>query len=173
MNRLRLARAQIARVIALLVCTSAGAAASAASVTASVSASNVKPLIIAKLTDLDLGSVTLGPGAWTNATISISQAGVLACTNANLTCTGATSAASYNVQGSKQQVVNISAPNVTLFNQADSTRTLTLTTDAPSSLTLANSGFPGSNFSIGGSVTVDSTTAAGTYVGTFNVTVDY
>ena len=26
---------------------------------------------------------------------------------------------------------------------------------------------------IGGSVTLDSTTAAGTYVGTFNVTVDY
>jgi spore coat protein U-like protein len=38
---------------------------------------------------------------------------------------------------------------------------------------LENNGFPGSNFSIGGSVTIDSTTAAGTYVGTFNVTVDY
>lgn len=170
---MRLARAQIVRVIALLACSSAGTAASAASVTASVSASNVKPLIIAKLTDLDLGSVTLGPGTWTNATVSISQAGVLACTNANLTCTGATSAASYNVQGSKQQVVTISAPDVTLVNQADLTKTLTLRTDAPSSLTLTNSGFPGSDFSIGGSVTVNSTTVAGTYVGTFNVTVDY
>jgi hypothetical protein len=173
MNHLRLARARIARVIALLACTSAGPAARAASVTASVSASNVKPLIITKLTDLDLGSVTLGPGAWTNAIISISQAGALGCASTNLTCTGATSAASYNVQGSNQQVVNISAPNVTLVNQNDPTKTLTLTTDAPSSLTLANSGFPGTNFSIGGSVTVDSTTAAGTYVGTFNVTVDY
>jgi spore coat protein U-like protein len=46
-------------------------------------------------------------------------------------------------------------------------------TDAPASLVLENNGFPGSNFSIGGSVTIDSTTAAGTYVGTFNVTVDY
>lgn len=138
-----------------------------------MSASNVKPLIIAKLTDLDLGSVTLGPGAWTNATLSISQGGVLDCTNTNLTCTGATSVASYNVQGSKQQVVTISAPSVTLVNQADPTRTLTLTTDAPPSLTLANSGFPGSNFSVGGSVTLDSTTVEGTYVGTFNVTVDY
>jgi spore coat protein U-like protein len=46
-------------------------------------------------------------------------------------------------------------------------------TDAPASLVLENNGFPGSNFSIGGSVTINSTTAAGTYVGTFNVTVDY
>ena len=62
---------------------------------------------------------------------------------------------------------------VTLVNQSASTQTLTLTTDAPASLQLTNSGFPGSNFSIGGSVVINSTTAAGTYVGTFNVTVDY
>lgn len=162
------------RGFALFACAaSAGTGAHSATITASVSTTNVKPLVIAKLTDLDLGSVTLGPGAWTNASVSISQTGVLDCTNPNLTCSGSTSAASYNVQGSKQQVVNISAPSVTLVNQSDSTKTLILTTDAPSTLTLANSGFPGSNFSIGGSVILDSTTAAGTYVGTFNVTVDY
>lgn len=133
----------------------------------------MKPLIVAKLTDLDLGTVTLAPGVWANATVAISQAGVLSCTDPKLVCTGATGAASYNVQGSRQQVVTISAPNVTLVNQSDSTRTLLLTVDAPSNLTLANSGFPGSDFSIGGSVTLSSATAAGTYVGTFNVTVNY
>ena len=164
----------IARALALLVSTVwTGTAAHAASVTASVSSNNVKPLEISKLQDLDFGSVTLGPGVWSNATVSLSQAGVLGCANANLTCTGATTVASYNVQGSKQQVVHISAPNVTLVNQSDSTKTLTLATDAPATLILANSGFPGSNFSVGGSVTLNSTTAAGTYVGTFNVTVDY
>lgn len=161
------------RGIALMASTLAATAAGAASVTASVSANNVKPLVISKLTDLDLGSVTLGPGIWTNAVVAISQAGVLSCSNANVSCTGATSAASYNVQGSKQQTVNISAPDVTLVNQADSTKTLTLKPDAPASVTLANSGNRGTNFSIGGSVTLDSATAAGTYVGTFNVTVDY
>lgn len=145
----------------------------AATVMAQVSASNVKPLLLTKLTDLDLGSVTLGPGVWSNATISLSQGGVLSCANANVTCSGTTAVASYNVQGSKQSPVQISAPNVTLVNQSDSTQTLTLVTDAPASLVLANSGFPGSNFSIGGSVTISSTTAAGTYAGTFNVTVDY
>jgi spore coat protein U-like protein len=149
------------------------APARAATVNAQVTASGVKPLILTKVQDLDFGSVTLGPGIWSNATISLSQAGVLSCANANVTCTGATMVAQYNVQGSKQQAVQISAPNVTLVNQSDSSQTLTLVTDAPSSLILANNGFPGSNFSIGGSVSINSTTAAGTYVGTFNVTVDY
>jgi hypothetical protein len=157
---------------AALVLSLAGPGA-AATITTQVTANNVKPLIIAKIQDLDLGSVVLGPGAWSNATVSISQAGVLNCANANLTCTGATAVAQYNVQGSKQQAVRISAPSVTLVNQNDSTKTLTLITDAPTSIALANSGFPGSNFSVGGSVTLNSTTAAGTYVGTFNVTVDY
>jgi hypothetical protein len=150
-----------------------GVPAPAATVTAGVTANGVKPLLLAKTQDLDLGSVTLGTGVWSNATVSLSQAGVLSCANANITCTGATSVASYNVQGSKQNTVNISAPNVTLVNQSDSSQTLILVTDVPPSLVLANSGFPGSNFSIGGSVTLSSTTAAGTYVGTFNVTVDY
>lgn len=145
----------------------------AATINATVTANGVKPLVISKIQDLDMGSVTLGPGVWSNATISLSQAGALTCTDPNLTCSGAPVVAQYNVQGSKQQTVNISVPPVTLVNQSDSTQTLTLTPDAPASLILTNSGFPGSNFSIGGSVTVNSTTAAGTYVGTFNVTVDY
>jgi len=140
---------------------------------AAVTANNVKPLVLTKLTNLDLGSVTLGPGVWSNATVALSQGGVLSCANANVTCSGATAVASYNVQGSNQQTVRISAPNVTLVSQTDSTQTLTLVTDAPASIYLTNSGFPGVNFSIGGSVTINSTTSGGTYVGTFNVTVDY
>lgn len=149
------------------------AAALAASVTASVNASPSKPLIIAKVQDLDLGSVTLGSGVWSGATVSISQGGTFSCVNANVTCTGATQVAIYNVQGSNQQTVRISAPNVTLVNQNDSTENLTLVTDAPASIMLTNSGQPGLNFSVGGAVTLNSTTAAGTYVGTLNVTVDY
>jgi hypothetical protein len=158
----------------MLVCTLwTGAPALAATVMASVTANNTKPLVITKLQDLNLGTVTLGPGTWSNASVSLSQAGVLGCANANLVCSGATTVAQYNVQGSNQQTVRISAPNVTLTNQSDSSRTLTLVTDAPTSILLTNSGAPGVDFSIGGSVTLNSTTSAGIYVGTFNVTVDY
>ena len=151
----------------------AAAPARAATAMAGVTANGVKPLIITKLQDLDLGSVTLGTGTWSGATVSLSQGGVLGCASANITCTGATRVAKYNVQGSNQQTVRISAPNVTLVNQSDSTQTLTLVTDAPATVYLTNSGFPGVDFSIGGSVTINSTTQAGTYAGTFNVTVDY
>jgi hypothetical protein len=164
----------LARIVASLLCgATLGAPAQAATVSAPVNAAPVKPLVIKKLQDLDLGTVTLGPGAWSNATVSISQAGVLNCGSANLTCTGATQPAQYNVQGSNRETIRISVPNVTLVNQNDTTQTLTLVSDAPASLVLTNSGFPGADFSIGGSVSLNSTTSGGTYVGTFNVTVDY
>ncbi|MBV9527533.1 DUF4402 domain-containing protein [Sphingomonas sp.] len=141
--------------------------------TATVSATIVKPVTLTWISDLDLGTLTLGPGTWSGARIAISQAGVLTCTNTNVTCTGATKVAQYNVIGTNKQVITINAPSVTLTNQSDSTKTLTLVVDSPGSLTLTNSGQPGSTFSLGGSITLNSTTAAGTYSGTFNVTVDY
>jgi spore coat protein U-like protein len=150
-----------------------GMPAAAATQSASVTANAVKPLVISKLQDLDFGSVTLGPGTWSNASVSLSQSGAFSCTSANVVCSGVTTVAQYNVQGSNKQTVRISAPDVTLVNQSDPTKTLTLVTDAPATILLTSSGIPGSNFSIGGSVTLSSTTAAGTYSGTFNVTVDY
>ena len=90
-----------------------------------------------------------------------------------LICTAATQVAQYNVTGTNQHAVRISAPNVTMINQADSTKTLTLVVDSPASVMLTNSGAPGINFSLGGSVTLSSTTPTGIYVGTFNVTADY
>ncbi len=171
---LRLPFAVIAKGLATLAYViGANTPASAATVMASVTANNVKPLTIVKLQNLDFGTVTLRPGSWTGATVSLSQSGALSCGNANIICSGATVVAQYNVQGSNQQTVRISAPNVTLVNQSDSTQTLTLVTNAPATIFLTNSGFPGVNFSVGGAVTLNSATAAGTYVGTLNVTVDY
>lgn len=171
---MRLPKSILSRVLASLVCICwTGAPTCAATVMAAVSANNVKPLLLTKLQDLDLGTVTLGPGTWSNATVSLSQSGALGCANANLICSGATIVAQYNLQGSNQQTVRVSAPNITLTNQSDSSQTLILVTDAPATVLLTNSGFPGVNFSIGGSVTLNSTTTAGTYVGTFNVTADY
>ena len=166
------ARSSIIAVVILIALAGAESARAATKVV-QVTASTIKPLILVNLQNLDLGTVTLGPGTWSNATVSISKAGVFSCANTNLTCTGATLVAQYNVEGSNNQTVFITAPNVTLVNQSDPTQTLTLVTDAPASVVLTNSGPPGTNFNIGGSVTLDSTTPAGTYTGTFNVTVNY
>jgi len=81
--------------------------------------------------------------------------------------------AQFNVAGSKAYTVGISAPTVTMINQSDSTKTLLLTLNSPSTITLTNSGAPGNNFSVGGSITLNSTTADGTYSGTITITADY
>lgn len=160
--------------IVVMVCAVAGAApARAANVTTAVSASVVKPLTLSWLRDLDFGTIVLGPGSWTGATIALSRTGAFSCSDPNVTCSGATQTAMYNTTGTNNMRVYITAPNVTLTNQADPSRTLLLTVDNPGSVVLTSSGVPGVDFSIGGSIAVDSDTAGGLYTGTFNVTVNY
>jgi hypothetical protein len=145
----------------------------AASQVAQVKATVAKPLTLTRVQDLDLGTVVLGTGTWTGATVGISRAGIFSCGNANVTCTGATQVAKYTVTGTNNQVVRISVPNVTLVNQSDASKTLTLTVDSVATITLPNSGNNGVEVPIGGAIVLSSSTAGGTYTGTFNVTVDY
>ena len=164
----------LAAVAACWVLVAAPAPASAApggSVT--IQASVIKPLSLTWLQNLDLGTIVLGTGTWSGATVAISRSGALSCSNANVTCSGATAVARYNVTGTNGQVVRISAPDVTLVLQGDPTRTLTLTVDSPGTVRLPNSGSRGIDFALGGSLNLSSAVAGGTYVGTFNVTVDY
>lgn len=139
---------------------------------ASVSAQVVKPLTLTALRDLNLGTVTLGPGSWSGASVGISQAGVFTC-SIQVTCTGTPQVAQFNVTGTNKMVVLISAPNVTLVNQNNSTQTLSLIVDSPGQVMLPNAGLQGVNFSVGGSVALSSTTVGGTYRGTIEVTVNY
>ena len=145
----------------------------APSQSATVKASVVKPLVLSWVQDLSLGTIALKPGAWTNATVSLSRTGLFNCSSPNVTCSGPVTVARYRVVGSNNQVVRISAPNVTLVNQSDSSKQLTLTVDRPATITMPNSGQQGVVFDLGGSINVSSSTADGVYAGTFNVTVDY
>jgi Domain of unknown function (DUF4402) len=138
-----------------------------------VAAQAVKPLSLASVQDLDLGTILLGPGKWSNAAVGVSRAGAFSCASVNVTCSGVSRAATYTLTGSNSAVVRITAPNVVLTNQSDPSQTLTLIIDNPGTVTIPNSGQKGIDFSLGGSIVVDSNTAGGTYAGTFNVTVDY
>lgn len=157
----------------VLACAVAPAQLHAATQLAQVRATVVKPLTLTRVQDLDLGTITLGSGTWSGVTVGISRGGVFSCASANVTCTGAPAVAIYNVTGTNGQTVRVTAPNVTLVNQADATKTLTLVVDGPGTVTLPNSGTKGVNFPLGGSIGLSSGTASGTYAGTFNVTVDY
>lgn len=146
--------------------------ASGASVNAQAKAKVVKPLTLRAVQDLDLGTLILGPGDWSGASVNLSPGGVLTC-GANLTCSGATQPAIYNIAGSNGQTATIQAPDVTLVNLSDPSKTLILAVDGPTSVTLTNSGTKGVDFPLGGSISVDSTTLGGEYLGTFEVTAEY
>jgi hypothetical protein len=138
---------------------------------ATATARVIKPLTLTWVQDLDLGSITLVNSGAT--TVGITHAGVFSCPVGDVTCSGTPQVAKYNVTGVNNQVVTINSGNVSLVNQTDPTKTLLLTVSSPGTVTLANSGAPGTDFSLGGSVTVDGTTTEGTYQGTFAVTVNY
>ena len=138
---------------------------------ATATARIIKPLTLVWVDDLDLGSITLVDSGPT--TVGITRAGVFSCPGTAVTCSGATKVAKYRITGTNNQNVTVTAGNVSLVNQTDATKTLLLTTDAPATVNLGNSGQAGTEFSIGGSVSVAGTTAEGTYIGTFAVTVEY
>jgi hypothetical protein len=166
------------RILGLILLTTlpavrAAAAPASATTTVTVKASVVKPLSLSALADLDFGTIVLAPGIWSGATVALSRAGVRSCSDPNTICSGAAQAATYQLVGTNKETVQITAPAVTLVNQGDSSKTIQLVLEAPASIVLTNSGMPGVQFSVGGSMTLSSATAGGTYAGTMTVTVDY
>ncbi len=141
----------------------------AATISAPAKANVVKPLAFTSKQNLDFGTILLGAPA--TSTVSLSMGGVLSC-GANLTCSGASNPAIFNVAGSNGQVVRISVVASDIINASDGTK-LRFTPVAPASVTLTNSGSPGKDFNVGGSITISPTTTDGTYTGNIQVTVDY
>jgi hypothetical protein len=163
-----------AAVAALALTAVPAAAQTAPDRNATATARIVKPLALYWVQDFDMGTILLsGAGAWTGATVSVSQTGGRTCTNTNVSCSGTSAAAQYRVTGTNNQVVTVNAPDVTLRNANDLTKTLLLDVDGPGTVNLGNSGNTGATFGLGGSIVVDSNTADGTYNGTFAVTVNY
>lgn len=128
-----------------------------------------KPLTLEKVGDMDFGSIAVQDAG--TATMN-ALTGAVTCT-ANLTCTGATTAAEYKVKGTNNQVVQITKPNVTLTNTDSSGTTMTLVLTGPTTYTIPNAGATGGDFTLGGSIAVAASQRDGTYVGDLAVTVEY
>ena len=143
--------------------------AEAATMTVQANAKVVKSLTLTAKQNLDFGTITLS-GATGTYTVTIGQAGTLICPS-GATCAGTARPAILNVQGSNAQVVRITVANADLVNSANGS-TIPFTPDAPPSVLLTNSGAPGKDFNVGGSIAIPST-ADGTYSGNVQVTVDY
>ncbi len=153
---------------ALIAASAFAIPATAAQISAATSVNVIKPVSLTKLQDLDLGTLAFGSFAGTR-TIVLSRAGTLTCA-VDIVCSGVTKTARFNIQGTNRQTVLISYSGGTLSNGVDS---IPFTADGPQSITLVNSGFPGTDFDVGGSIQVSPTLVGGIYSGTLTVTANY
>lgn len=160
---------------AALVLSAAPAAAQSASSQASVTIN--KPLTLTKKNDLAFGTVLLTGTGTFSTTVSVSATGTRTCDASLATCSGTAQQAVYNVSGNKQRTVALTIPtSVELTSTTAPADKLTMTVinpNATNTIVLTNSGNPGTDFGIGGSLTLTNDTSDGVYNGTFSVTANY
>jgi hypothetical protein len=148
------------------------ATAHAASETAIAKARILREIQLNNTSDLEFATIISGATA---DTVVVSTAGAVTC-GTNLVCTGTTTAAGFEIQGTNNAVVLISGDNsVTLTETVGGVDTMTASlTRSTGSVTLtAGPGSVGGTFSVGGTLSVAANQASGSYEGTFNVTANY
>jgi hypothetical protein len=142
--------------------------AGAATVSSTTTVNIVRPVTLAKLQDMDFGTLNFA-GFTGTRTISVSRTGVLTCA-ADIVCSGVPRHARFNVQGTNKLVVMLTYSGGTLSNGIDS---IPFTANGQSSITMINSGAPGIDLEVGGALTISPTLVGGVYSGTMTLTADY
>ena len=163
--------------------------ASAATTTATIKASVLKPVQLTGGGTLDLGTILTPSLASFTGTFTVapaaSQTGTFCASG--FSCTGSPAAAMFNIQGTNKTNIGLNIPlNVVLtlqnYTGGGTTPTMTIATtnsvaanNTTGSYTMQvpNSGVPGVDFYVGGSLTITQATVGGSYSGTFTVTADY
>lgn len=141
------------------------ASAQAATATATARAQVIQPVTVTRTADLDFGAIVAGTNA---STVAVTPAGVRNC-GSSLTCTGTVTAAGFNVVGAAGQTVQITTDASVSLTSGSNSMTAALN-NPTSSLVLAAGNNP---FNVGGTLSVGANQAAGAYVGSFTVTVNY
>ena len=175
----------VAAAVAAATLPSTGASAATASATAK--ANVLKPLQMTGGGTVDFGTIVTPSTASFTGTFMIDAAASQTSTYcaSGFACSGTPAAAMFNLQGSNNNSITLNVPlTVTLTLQGATGTQPTLTFVTRHSLAanngtgnytiqLPNSGAPGLDFYVGGSVTINQATAGGSYQGTFTVTADY
>ena len=136
--------------------------------TANVDITVAAPISISAVGDMDFGTmVTTG----TAGTVTVTPAGARSSVNVDL-LGGVPSAASFDVTGDGNANYSITLPSSTTLSSGGDTMTVdTFTDNAGASPKLPPGG--SETFNVGATLNVGATQAAGTYSGTFDVTVNY
>jgi hypothetical protein len=135
----------------------------------SASARIIRPLSLTATGTLNFGTIVLN-GVTANRTVTLNADTSITCAT-ELVCDLNGTVPTYNVRGTQGQTVNI-IKNTSTLNGSNG-GTLTLTPVGANSVLLTNSGAPGHDFAIGGSITIGTGTVDGLYTGTVDVQVDY
>ena len=145
-------------------------AAQAAEASAEATVKILRPLTVKNDQKLDFGVVIPGAAA---GTVRVAKDGVRTCTA--VTCTKASTAATFTATGTSGELVNVTwDPTVTLTSGTQSMK-VTLDANPGTQLTLAGTAATGgtANYAIGGTLDVASNQAEGTYSGQFKSFVVY
>ncbi len=154
------------------------------SASADAQAEVLEALVLTNNSALDFGAMVVS-GA---GTVTLDPANSLSCTDPDIVCSGTTSVAAFDVEGTANRAVTINLPTGTVnlrhpsYNAATSTGEHTIELDTfTSSETNATSGDPevdldgtgNGSFTVGGTINIDGTEEAGLFEGTFDVSVEY
>ena len=132
----------------------------------------VSPLALTKIVDLNFGTITKLPGLVSSG-VSVGRVGGGAnVCGANLNCTAPTPAR-FSVSGSVGQGLTVTTSPLAVLTSG--LNTVDFVIDAPAAVALAGPGPSAGtvSFEIGGTITVRTATADGTYSGDVDVTVEY
>ena len=142
--------------------------AAAAQITAVTSVNVVKPVALAKLQDMDFGTLTFA-GFTGSRTITLSRLGAITCAT-DIVCSGATTQARFNAHRHQQadRPADLQRRHPVERHRLDPVHR-----QRPGLVTLTNSGAPGTDFDIGGALTISPALVGGVYSGTMTVTADY
>lgn len=149
----------------------------------------LKPLTLTETGEIDFGTIVLPSSGAGSTTLSVAPSAAATmsqtCAADGFTCDIANGASStnmvYNITGTNNTPIEVVIPaTATITNPASDTLTVNLSTslsdpdsDGDYDMTLPNSGAPGVDFYVGGSLTVGGATPEGLYEGTFTITADY
>ena len=128
----------------------------------------IKPVTLTKLQDMNFGTLSFA-GFTGTRTIVLSRAGAITCA-ADIVCSGVGAQARFNMTGTRQNTILITYSGGSLSNGTDS---IPFTPDGPATMTLTNNGNPGTDFDVGGSLSVSAALVGGLYSGTMTITADY
>ncbi len=168
-NRNRRIMRKSALAVSVAVMLGLPVAANAATATGDSSAEIVTAISITKGTALDFGSVVAAASA---GTVAMDTAGSRTCSTVTCVSQDAGTAASFDVSGQADYQYSVTLPTSTTISDGGGTNSMTIDTFSHNSGN-ALDGTGADTFNVGATLSVGADQVAGSYTGTFDVTVEY